>query len=66
MFVDEEGRLKPAPQYNFKASAIYAARYVKRFGGKPYSDLSEEPVRAQTLPELVIVGTACLWEGEVE
>lgn len=68
MFVDEEGRLHNKPR-NEKATRIYYNNKVFFTDkNKIYDDLSKDPKtdRIEELEGFDIVGTAVLWEGDME
>lgn len=68
MFVDEEGRLHRLPR-NEKATRVYYNNTIARMGLAQYmyDDLSVDPVPGFVEdPGFDIVGTAVLWEGDME
>jgi hypothetical protein len=69
MFVDEEGRMHNL-LINKKATAIYYNYTLQRHRFHTYNDLSKDPDPAELLavmePGFDIVGTAILWEGDME
>jgi hypothetical protein len=68
MFVDEDGRMHKKPR-NEKATRIYYNFTFQRFRYSQYNDLTQHPNPADRFfeePGFDIVGTAILWEGDME
>lgn len=70
MFVDEDGIMHRLPR-NEKATRIYYNYTLRRYHSKPekymYNDLTKDPNSAYVeIPGFQILGTAFLWEGDME